>query len=207
MSSNNTKSIKNIIFDVNDVLTMHRNGKEWSNTVLAEESGVSLQTVKDFFTEYIAAGRETFGLSLEDFWPKKTINTETITLATIKSSAQRYDEDIIVNSEMVEILKKLKPRYRLFALTNAWKPGHAFKNSLERHFEAFVQSCDINLLKPDPAAFQYMLTTYNLLPEETLFIDNRIENVTAARTIGIHAFQFTTVDSFTDNLREFNIQF
>ncbi len=206
MSATNQKIIKNIIFDVNDVLTMHLHDKEWSNALLAEESGVSLQTVKDFFEEYIAVGRKTFGLSLEDFWPKKTVDTGTMTLATIKKSAERYDKGIIINPEMVEMLKKLKPRYRLFALTNTWKPGHAFKKQLEQYFEAFVQSCDISLLKPDPAAFHYMLTTYDLLPAETLFIDNRIENVTAARTIGIHAFQFTTVDSFKDNLREFNIQ-
>lgn len=193
--------IKNIIFDVSDVLTMHVNGQEWSNKLLAEEAGVPLELVNDFFTEYGKVGSKTHGMSLDEFWIKKTVDTGSMTLEAVKKAAQRHGENIVVNPNMVEILKKLKPHYRLFALTNVWNPGHVFRGQLEQYLEAFVQSSDIDLFKPDPKIFQYLLNTYNLKPEETLFVDDHIENVEGAQSVGINAFQFTTIDNFRNKLR------
>lgn len=52
-------------------------------------------------------------------------------------------------------------------------------------FSGIIISGDCKLLKPDPSIFKHLLFTYNLDEKTCFFIDNQIENVTAASTIGI----------------------
>src|SRR3989344_543159 len=129
-------------------------------------------------------------MRIEEFWNKKTVNLDPIPLSAVLASGQRYANDIVLNMDMVNVLEILQKKYRLFALTNTWRPGHPFKKDLEQYFEAFVQSCDIKLGKPDPKIFQYMLDTYNLEPDTTLFVDNSIENTNAARDRGMQVIHF-----------------
>lgn len=197
--------IKNIIFDVSDVLTTFAHDPKWSNTLLAEEYDVPVERVQAFFDEWGKVAGKVHGMSLEEFWSKKTVDLGPIPLSAAVASAERHAEDIMVDPVMIEILKKLQPHYRLFALTNIWKPGHPFKPELDPYFEAFVQSCDINLRKPEPAAFDYILRTYKLKPRETLFIDNHAENVEGAQSVGIYAFLFTTVEALREELKRYGI--
>lgn len=57
------------------------------------------------------------------------------------------------------------------------------------------------LAKPDPAIFELLITRYGLVPEQTLFIDDVAANVEAARSVGLHAHQFTGVDALRVELR------
>ena len=112
-----------------------------------------------------------------------------------------------INDEMVVILRQLQPHYRLFALTNTGGLGeHPLKKQLEPFLEAFVQSGEIGLAKPDPAVFKYMLQTYGLKAEETLFIDDSAANVAGARAIGIHAVLFTGLEAFVQELKKYQVQ-
>lgn len=194
--------IKNIIFDVSDVLTMHIHGPGWSNQLLATENNVPLQTIKDFFNEYVNVGRLTHGLSLDEFWPQRTVNTGTLHLEDVKKSGQRYADNVVVNPAMAKLLETLQKSYNLYALTNAWKPGHPLKPQLEHYFLAFVQSCDIKMWKPNRDVFEYMITKYNLTPQETLFIDNSQENVLVAKTLGIEALLFTDMETLQEDLEK-----
>lgn len=56
--------------------------------------------------------------------------------------------------------------------------------------EGGIFSCDVNLLKPDQKIYQLLCETYDLVPEECLFIDDRQENVDAAIAFGMQAVRF-----------------
>ncbi len=198
-------AIKNIIFDVSEVLTMHQHDQSWSNQLLADEYGVPIEKIQAFFDEYIEAGRKVHGMRIEEFLDKRTVDLGPIPISAILASGQRYANDIVLNMEMIHVLEKLHKSYRLFALTNTWKPGHPFKKDLEQYFEAFVQSCDIYLSKPDPAVFQHMIDTYSLIPEETLFIDNRIENTAAAEKLGMKTIHFVGAEQCIEDLRKLGV--
>jgi putative hydrolase of the HAD superfamily len=63
---------------------------------------------------------------------------------------------------------------------------HAFKkgNLPEVNYEAIIQSCDLNLVKPEEAFFKYAQDVANVLASEILFIDNKLENIDKARSLG-----------------------
>ena len=57
-------------------------------------------------------------------------------------------------------------------------------------FQGVVVSSDVKMIKPNPAIYEYILKTYDLKPEESLFIDDVEVNVKAAEEAGIKGFLF-----------------
>jgi putative hydrolase of the HAD superfamily len=64
------------------------------------------------------------------------------------------------------------------------------------HFDHVTFSCDLRLFKPQAAIYEHSYQGLNVAPEETLFIDDKIENVEGARTAGMRAELFTTWEEF-----------
>lgn len=57
-------------------------------------------------------------------------------------------------------------------------------------FEPCLLSCEMGLQKPDPKAYELLLTKLDLPAKEVLFIDDLPENVEAAKKMGIDALLF-----------------
>lgn len=64
------------------------------------------------------------------------------------------------------------------------------KFGLAELFQAFFSSCYLGLRKPDAKIYQQALDVLQRDPEETVFVDDRAENVAAAAKLGIHAIQY-----------------
>ena len=52
-------------------------------------------------------------------------------------------------------------------------------------FKGIVSPEEALSKKPDPAIFQYMFATYDLIPHQTLFFDDMLRNIEAARSVGM----------------------
>ena len=59
------------------------------------------------------------------------------------------------------------------------------------YMDGGVFSCDVRLVKPDPAIYQTICKKYALVPGECVFLDDNAANVQAARAFGINAILFT----------------
>ncbi len=86
-------------------------------------------------------------------------------------------------------------KYRLFLLSNtndlhiSWIQknwGMEQYNAFKICFEQFYLSHEINLRKPNNNIYEFVLTSNDLAPKETLFIDDTKENTDAAKALGIH---------------------
>ena len=69
-----------------------------------------------------------------------------------------------------------------------------------KHFDALVISGEIKVAKPDKEIYEYLLSTYNLVPEECIFIDDNPANIAMAKSLGIHGYLF---DFDVPKLREY----
>lgn len=117
------------------------------------------------------------------------------------------DDEVLVNAwnailldfprERITMLQRLKPHYRLFLLSNSnhihfQKYEGDLKKQLsggfEALFEGLVFSYREGCAKPDPEIYRILLKRYSLQAGETLFIDDREDNIEAARREGIQAF-------------------
>ena len=67
-------------------------------------------------------------------------------------------------------------------------------------FDVLVWSYQLGIAKPDPAIYRYTLSELGTRPEETLFIDDKLVNVEAARALGILAIEFVSVERLREEL-------
>ena len=59
-----------------------------------------------------------------------------------------------------------------------------------RHITEEIISCECGFVKPEREIYELLLSRYGLSPDETIFIDDREENVAAAAELGITPFLF-----------------
>ena len=97
------------------------------------------------------------------------------------------------------ILAELKDQGTpLYALTN-WS-AETFPHARSRFgfldwFRAIVVSGEVGLIKPDADIYELLLASHRLTAAETVFIDDKPENVEAARALGFHGIRFTEPES------------
>ena len=106
--------------------------------------------------------------------------------------------------ERLDLLQELKTKFRTFLLSNTniihWE--HFTKmlqpfgyKGLHELFEKDYYSHVLGMRKPNDDIFMYVVKASNLNPEETLFLDDNLMNIEAAKRLGIHTIQITqTVD-------------
>ena len=103
-------------------------------------------------------------------------------------------------AENFELLDALKASYRLFLYSNnnhlhyEWcmkhfEREHHISDFNTRFFEAAYYSQEIGMLKPDPAGYLLILEKHQLLGPETLFLDDKPENVAGAIRAGLQSVQ------------------
>ncbi|MGA9588171.1 MAG: HAD family phosphatase, partial [Terracidiphilus sp.] len=83
------------------------------------------------------------------------------------------------------------------ALNNEARETNEFrlkKFGLRQYLEFAFTSCYMGLRKPDPSIYRRALGILGVAAERSLFIDDRLENVAAAASVGMKAIQFTGAD-------------
>jgi len=90
---------------------------------------------------------------------------------------------------IITLLKKMG--YKIYILSN-WAPD-SFKIIQEKYqnffalFDGIIISGECHINKPNKEIYQKLLTTFDLIPSETLFIDDQLINVISAEECGFHA--------------------
>lgn len=111
--------------------------------------------------------------------------------------------------ESVKILSSLKSKgYKVYALSNF--NHHKFSEALAVFpflgwFDGRVISGEVKLAKPETAIYHYLLKTYKLEAANCLFIDDRMENIEAAKSIGFNTILFTCPQQLVESLKEVGV--
>jgi len=142
----------------------------------------------------------------------------------IKISDQQFDDAwnallFDIPSERIEIIEKVKANYRILLLSN----------SNEIHYDLYVRdlqlrfgyrefadlfhdayfSFDVHLSKPDIEIYEFIINQNELNPKTTLFIDDREDNIEAARKAGLQTYLLQKPerirDIFTDGILNKNL--
>lgn len=98
------------------------------------------------------------------------------------------------NTFMLEEIEKLKAKgHRVVVGSNTFAPhweGHILAYPWLDLFDSLYASHLIHIAKPFPAFWRYIMKKEGFSPEDTVFIDDRAENIDAARSLGVEAFQY-----------------
>lgn len=189
------KNIKNIIFDLGGVI-LNIDYNQTSNYF--KELGI-----KDFDEIYSQAKQnnlfndfETGKIDPKEF---RAALKEYVPKATDKEIDFAWNAMLLdLPKERIELLKKIKENYRIFLLSNT-NAIHvkAFtkyidqlygENVFSSIFENHYYSNEIGYRKPNANAFQYVIDSNDLKPEETLFIDDSTQHIKGANKAGLNSF-------------------
>jgi len=94
----------------------------------------------------------------------------------------------IFNSS-IHVLDKLKKKnYECYVLSN-WSAetfvGMTDDYPFLQSFNGLLISGEDNLMKPDAAIYELAINRFNLTPQETVFIDDKLENIEAAKKLNL----------------------
>lgn len=103
-----------------------------------------------------------------------------------------------------DVLETVRKRYRVAFLSNS---NEVHAELIPRRFGAlfdkddrFIFSHRFRCAKPDPDIFQRMLEVLGALPQHVIFVDDMLENVIAAKALGIKAYQYRDAVSLIEEL-------
>lgn len=99
----------------------------------------------------------------------------------------------VPNEDALALLRSLTGRYRMYALNNESRELNAYRRrafNLDDSLLAFFTSCYLGLSKPGPAIYRLALDLAGVQPTQALMIDDRLQNVEAARSVGMQAIHF-----------------
>ena len=188
--------LRAVVFDYGMVLTGPPDPKAYSE--LVRITGLEPGRLDQFYW----ADRHAFDegkLNGLGFWRKITadaglaLNSSTIAELALWDARMWTTQ----NDAMLAWQQILKQRGILTAiLSNIGDTVLA--NMLREHkwlsrFDALVWSYQLRMAKPDEAIFRHTLKQLSMRPEETLFIDDKRENVDAAALTGMKAVLFSDV--------------
>ena len=116
---------------------------------------------------------------------------------------RRVIEGNVPNEPLFSYIRdSLAPRYQIGLLSNAganWLDT-LFEPWQVALFDEAVLSYQLGIVKPNPAIYEATATRLGVLPEEAIFIDDRIEFVTGAKAVGMHGVHYKSVDQTTTEL-------
>jgi len=184
------KSIKAVIWDLSGVVLLTIKGT--FNSLLAERLGAPLKDIERIMS-----------LEENDLWDMDEIDDDTFYTFLLnelnmpmekKSILIKFAfDDFYIDQEMLAYIKKIRKSFTTALLTNF--PAHVHDSMktdwiVDGAFDHMIASCDVKLVKPDPAIYKLTLARVGCLAEESVFIDDREINVKAAEKLGINGIVY-----------------
>lgn len=194
--------MKNIVFDLGGVVV------DWSPERLMQEytGDPEMPLVlfkKGFFQEY---------------WPeydRGTVDQTGIVKQMSEFTGRRFAEcwdfvEFVKHSlqdipATVRLIRELSGKgYRLFCLSNMSVEYYDYLKDREvfHYFEGQIISALEHVIKPEKEIYEVLMHRYDVVPEESVFIDDLEKNIDAARQLGFHTVHFTDKEKGIRQIKE-----
>ena len=173
--------MKNVVFDLGRVV-FAQDPKKSSDEFRQFFSYVQQSSMPQFWVDY-DLGVSTLDDVVRELSAYRGVEEEyTRELIMLAISRQ---ETIVPTAALIGDLKRAG--YRLYVLSNMSREfiDYLRQQEVYANFEGDVVSCEVGVVKPMPQIYDILLDKFSLDASETIFIDDRRENVDAAMAKGI----------------------
>ena len=94
--------------------------------------------------------------------------------------------------DLIKYIKTEYPSVRIFLISNISKYFVSHKKDIPilSEFEYCVFSSDLQVAKPDHVIFDHLCKKCNLVPSESVFVDDNINNIKGADSFGLNGYLF-----------------
>ena len=109
-----------------------------------------------------------------------------------------FSHESAVNQEVIDKLQELREKgvkVYLASDHSAYRREDLWERvGLKEYFDGHFFSCDLGVTKADPEYYDKVMSELALQPEEVVFLDDEKENVEVARSKGIKAVLYKSMD-------------
>ena len=190
--------IKNVIFDIGGVIV------KFKKETYLDPLGLD-EATKNYLIDEILFTDDWFQLSIgkmtdEQFLSNVQKNhTDYFELTKSVFEIDTLKKLLPVYSQTIELIKKIKEKgYHLFIISDIEESNIRYIESeipnLHELFEDVIYSCRVGLVKKHGEVFDLAINRFNVVPEESIFIDDTQINLDQASKRGINTFRFTDPD-------------
>ncbi len=169
----------------------------------------ALNVMPDRFAQLYVRSRDAYDcgdLTTTQYWASVAHEAGVELPLDAVDALAKWDQEMWSrpNTEMVEWVASLSAAgYKTALLSNMQSDMVAHIRARFRwlrDFDHLVFSSDERLVKPDPELYRRCLAKLGTEPRESIFIDDREENVVGARAVGITAFCFRSAHELRRDL-------
>ncbi len=206
-------SIRAVIWDMGGVIL--RTEDHTFRTDLATRLGLDREGLERIVFDGEVSERATLGqIGVDELWQDicARLQLPPERLAELQQGFWGGDR---LDTELVDYIRSLRPKYRSGLLSNAWLDMRQVLQERMHILDAFdevIISAEVGLMKPDPRIFQLAVERLGAAPAEAVFIDDFPPNVRAAREFGLNAIRFrdpaqarAELEQLLANRQEFSI--
>jgi glucose-1-phosphatase len=182
-----------IVFDIGGVLICTEDHA--SREQLEKMYGLQPGEVEQMVFNSKAAQASTIGLMSEEAVWQNVANKLNLSPCERKEFQSAFWAGDKLDQDLINFLKDCQNKYTTALLSNAWEGARtqlAEKYGIKegKTVDQILFSSELGVAKPDPKIYQILVERMNCNFNELLFVDDFIENIIAAKKLGIIAIHY-----------------
>lgn len=190
------QNIQTLIFDLGGVIINLKTEQEWlEEDLLPNFQPEKLQSLQQqqYFQLF-----ETGNVSVPDF--KQQLKEIAVNKNITEEEVVHHWNGILkeIPKHRVDVLKQLSKKYKLILLSNTnhihmdfirnYMVAEFGEDILQGNFHTCYYSQEIGLRKPHKEIYEFVLQQQGITASESLFLDDKPENLSEPEKLGIHTF-------------------
>jgi len=195
-------TVKAVYFDLGGVIV--RTEFQSPREHLAERVGMTYEELVTLVFESKSSREASIGkISEDDHW-KWVARALHRPLKERDALHKEFFDGDIIDRELVNYIRSLKPRYSTGLISNAWDGLRPYmqREKFADAFDVLTISAEVGVMKPGAEIFQHALEQLEVKPKEAVFVDDFPENITGCEAVGMHGILFKSTEQVLKDLKK-----
>jgi len=195
-------TVRAVYFDLGGVIV--RTEFQSPREHLAERVGMTYEELVTLVFESKSSREASIGkISEDDHW-KWVARALHRPLKERDALHKEFFGGDIIDRELVNYIRSLKPRYSTGLISNAWDGLRPYmqREKFADAFDVLTISAEVGVMKPGAEIFQHALEQLEVKPKEAVFVDDFPENITGCEAVGMHGILFKSTEQVLKDLKK-----
>ncbi len=196
--------IKTIIFDLSEV---YLTGMKYVEHHLESLLNIPAIVIENKLHEENLMELFNGKITEDEYWGQIISKHQwDIDIEILKDTVRKNFKEIDGTRDIIEELKKRQYQLGLLSVhTKEWIEFCEEQFDYHGLFNEAMYSFQVAVCKPNLEAYKLILSKMNAIPSETLFIDDSIQNIEAAKKLGINTILFKNAEQLRNELMKMGL--
>jgi glucose-1-phosphatase len=195
-------SIRAVFFDFGGVI--QRTEFQAPRQHLAQRFGMEYDDIDNIVFNSPTAKQATIGaVSVDEHW-RAVARRLKVKNSEIKAIEDEFFGGDVVDWEIVEFLRSLRPRFKTGLISNAWSDMREYlvRAKIADAFDHLSISAEVGVAKPEARIYLHALEQAGVKANEAVFVDDVRANIEACEQVGMQGVLFKNPQEAMSQLKK-----